>query len=39
MRVMEVALRLATARSSGGPVGTSKGGYMHVGTLYAFCIH
>ena len=36
---MEIVVRLATARPCGGPVGTGKGGYMHVGTLYAFCIH
>ena len=35
--VMEVALRLATARACGGPVGTGEGGYMHVGIGYSLC--
>ena len=32
---MEVAVRLATARACGGPVGTGEGGYMHVGIVYS----
>ena len=35
--VMEVAVRLATARACGGPVGTGEGGYMHVGIGYSLC--
>ena len=35
VRVMEVAVRLATARACGGPVGTGEGGYMHVGIVYS----
>ena len=33
--VMEVALRLATARPCGGPVGTGEGWYMHVWIGYS----
>ena len=34
---MEVAVRLATARACGGPVGTGDGGYMHAGIGYSLC--